>query len=116
MFIGAYLAVCGMQFIIVMIVSLIVIWRKVSAENLRKSLLKYSTLALSISLLGLVLFSLFSIPVGALHFNFPKDFTNLKVLLPNIPKIALILLGLAGISAPLWALLIVFPKSKTTQS
>jgi hypothetical protein len=115
MFIGAYLAVCGIQYTIVMIVAQILIRRTVSAEKLRKSLIHYSSLALSISLLGLNLFSLFSIRVGNLHFNFPQDITNLKALLPNIPKITIILLGLAGISAPLWALLIVFPEPKTSQ-
>ena len=114
MFIGVYLAVCGIQFIIVMIV--ILIRRTVATGKLRKSLLQYSVLALSVSLLGLVLFSRLSIPVGNLHFNFPQDFTNLKVLLPNLPKIAVILLGLTGLTAPLWVLLILFPKPKTTQS
>ena len=110
MFIGAYFAVCGIQYTIVMIVLLILIRRTVSTIRLRKSLSHYSLLALSISFLGLVLFSLISIPLGNLHLTIPQDFTDLKTLLSSLPKIATVMLGLAGITAPLWALFIVFPK------
>ena len=66
MFMGVYLALCGIQYLIILIASLILIRRKVSFGELRKSLLPYSIFALSASLLGLGLFSLITIPVGNL--------------------------------------------------
>lgn len=110
MFIGVYLSLCGIQFLIVLAVLLILIRRKISFTSLRQGLPHYSVLALTISLLGLILFSMLTIPVGNLDFNFPEDFTQPKLILANLPKILTILLGLAGITAPIWALLIAIPR------
>lgn len=110
MFIGAYLAVCGIQYLIVLSVLLILIRRKSSLNSLRQGLPHYTILALTISLLGLILFSLVTIPVGNLDFNFPQDFTHPRLILANLPKILTILLGLVGITAPIWSLLIAIPK------
>jgi len=115
MFMGVYLALCGIQYLIILIASLILIRRKVSSVELRKSLLLYSIFALSASLLGLGLFSLITIPVGNLDFNFPQDFTDLDVLISNVPKIFSILLGLAGVTSPIWALLLIFPKRQNAE-
>jgi hypothetical protein len=115
MFMGVYLALCGIQYLIILIASLILIRRKVSFGELRKSLLPYSIFALSASLLGLGLFSLITIPVGNLDFNFPQDFTDLDVLISNIPKIFSILLGLAGVTSPIWALFLIFPKRQNAE-
>lgn len=110
MFIGAYLAVCGIQYLIVLSVLLILIRRKSTANSLRHGLPHYSLLALTISLLGLILFSLVTIPVGNLDFNLPEDFIQPSLILANLPKILTVLLGLAGITAPIWTLLIALPK------
>ncbi len=115
MFMGVYLALCGIQYLIILAASLILIRRKVSSGVLRKTLLPYSVFALSVSLLGLGLFSIITIPVGNLHFNFPQDFTDLDVLISNVPKIFSILLGLAGITSPIWALLLMFPKPRNNE-
>jgi len=115
MFIGVYLVICGIQYLIILAASLIFIRRKVSSGELRKTLLPYSIFALSASLMGLGLFSIVTIPVGNLHFNFPHDLTNLEALISNAPKIFSILLGLAGVTSPIWALLLIFPKPQNTE-
>ncbi len=115
MFIGAYLAVCGIQYLIIMMVVFILIIRRVHPEDLRKVMWQYSILALSASLLGLFIFSLVTIPVGNLHFNFPRDFTDPKLVLTNLAKISAVLLGLTGVTAPLWVLFFIFPKSTNQQ-
>jgi hypothetical protein len=115
LFIGVYLAVCGLQYLIILSVSLILIRRKVASNDLSKVFFQYSILALSTSFLGLVLFSLVTIPIGNLHLNIPQDFTDPKLWLANLPKIAAMLLGLVGVTAPIWVLLFIFPKSKSNQ-
>ena len=110
MFIGAYLAVCGIQYLIVLSVLLILIRRKSTANSLRQGLSHYTLLSLSLSLLGLIVFSLVTIPVGNLDFNIPEDFTQPDLILANLPKLLTVLLGLAGITAPVWTLLIAMPK------
>jgi len=111
MFIGVYLVVCGIQYLIVLSVLLILIRRKSTAISLRHRLTGYTILALTISLLGLILFSLVTIPVGNLEFNFPKDFSQPSLILASLPKILTVTLGLVGITAPVWSLLIAIPKS-----
>jgi hypothetical protein len=110
MFMAVYLALCGIQYLIVLSVLLILIRRKTTSNSLRQWLPRYAILALTISFLGLILFSLATIPVGNLDFNFPKDFTQPKLILANLPKILTILLGLVGITAPVWTLVIAMPK------
>lgn len=112
MFIGVYLALCGAQYMIVLLVSLILIARKAATGDLRKLLLHYTLLALGASLLGLILFSFVTIPVGNLHFNFPENFTDPARLLASLPKILTVLLGLAGVTAPVWVLWFVLPKRR----
>ena len=112
MFIGVYLFICGAQYLIVLLVSLIFIARKAAPGSLRKLLLHYSLLAISASLLGLIIFSFLTIPVGNLDFNFPEDFTDPAKLLANLPKIFTILLGLVGVTAPLWTLWFALPRGR----
>jgi len=115
MFIGVYLAICGSQYVMIMIISVILILRKVVTQEFRNILMRYSILSLSASLLGLLLFSLVTIPVGNLHFNIPQDFTNPRLLLASLPKIGAILLGLVGVTAPVWTLFFILPKAQSSE-
>jgi lysylphosphatidylglycerol synthetase-like protein (DUF2156 family) len=110
MFIGFYLALCGILYLIVVVVSLILLGHKIPAGHMRKFIGRYTLATLAVSLLGWILFTLTANQMGSLHIDFPQDLSDLKQTLRSLVGVFVVFLGLAGITSPVWILLFVKPE------